>query len=154
MKDKIKTTVKALIISLITIAVALPFTLTIVSLYALASDPVPVPPIAPLQQVQVPVGGIILWPGTPDTVPAGWQICDGTNGTRDLRNVFVVGAGDEYIVHDTGGAITSSHDHSINITQLGASGGTFVYGTATRTEPQVLDNRPPYHALYFIMRLE
>lgn len=123
-----------------------------ISLYALAAPPIP--PVRPLQQVQVPVGGIILWPGTPDTVPEGWQICDGTNGTRDLRNVFVVGAGDEYIVHDTGGAITSSHNHSINITQLGASGGTFVYATATRTEPQVLDNRPPYHALYFIMRLE
>ena len=39
----------------------------------------------------MPSGAIILWYGT--TAPAGWKICDGTNGTPDLRGRFVVGAG-------------------------------------------------------------
>jgi hypothetical protein len=40
-----------------------------------------------------PVGGIIMWSGTAELVPAGWAICDGENGTPDLRDRFVVGVG-------------------------------------------------------------
>lgn len=52
----------------------------------------------------VPSGGIIMWSGSIASVPAGWFLCDGANGTPDLRNRFVVGAGDAYAVADTGGA--------------------------------------------------
>lgn len=38
----------------------------------------------------VPVGGIIMWSGTIATIPANWHLCDGTAGTPDLRNRFVV----------------------------------------------------------------
>ena len=43
----------------------------------------------------IPIGGIILWSGknnvsSPD-LPDGWQVCDGTNNTPDLRGRFVVG---------------------------------------------------------------
>jgi hypothetical protein len=41
----------------------------------------------------VPVGAILLWSGTIDTIPESWSLCDGTNGTPDLRNSFVLGAG-------------------------------------------------------------
>lgn len=41
----------------------------------------------------IPVGGIIMWSGAAATVPAGWAICDGQNGTPDLRGRFVLGAG-------------------------------------------------------------
>lgn len=37
----------------------------------------------------IPSGGIIIWSGS--TVPNGWFLCDGTNGTPDLRNRFVMG---------------------------------------------------------------
>jgi hypothetical protein len=40
----------------------------------------------------VPVGGIIMWSGTIAAIPANWQLCNGTNGTPDLRDRFVVGA--------------------------------------------------------------
>lgn len=43
-----------------------------------------------------PVGGIILWSGAAESVPRGWAICDGTRGTPDLRDKFVVGAGDRF----------------------------------------------------------
>lgn len=39
----------------------------------------------------IPEGTIVLYNGT--TAPSGWAICDGTNGTPDLRGVFVIGAG-------------------------------------------------------------
>ena len=44
------------------------------------------------QQFLVPSGGIIMWSGTIASIPAGWYLCDGNNGTPDLRDKFVVGA--------------------------------------------------------------
>ena len=52
----------------------------------------------------VPSGGIIMWSGSVASVPSGWFLCDGTNSTPDLRNRFIVGAGDTYAVDATGGA--------------------------------------------------
>jgi microcystin-dependent protein len=52
----------------------------------------------------VPSGGIIMWSGSIASVPAGWFLCDGANGTPDLRDRFVVGAGSSYAVAATGGA--------------------------------------------------
>ena len=40
-----------------------------------------------------PIGGIIMWSGSVVSIPTGWAICDGNNGTPDLRERFVVGAG-------------------------------------------------------------
>src|SRR5690554_5897142 len=51
----------------------------------------------------VPTGGIILWSGPIANIPAGWALCNGDNGTPDLRNRFIVGAGSTYSVGDTGG---------------------------------------------------
>ena len=52
----------------------------------------------------VPAGVILLWSGSIASIPSGWNLCDGTNGTPDLRNRFVVAAGDTYAVGATGGA--------------------------------------------------
>lgn len=55
----------------------------------------------------MPIGAIMIWSGTDATVPSSWHICDGgTYGgyaTPDLRDRFVIGAGDTYAVGDTGG---------------------------------------------------
>lgn len=40
----------------------------------------------------VPSGGIIMWSGSIATIPTGWFLCNGSNGTPDLRNRFIVGA--------------------------------------------------------------
>jgi hypothetical protein len=55
-----------------------------------------------------PVGSVILWYGAAANVPSGWQICNGTNGTPDLRDKFVIGAGSTYTEGGTGGAATAS----------------------------------------------
>ena len=65
----------------------------------------------------VAVGTIALWSGSVSNIPAGWQLCDGTNGSPDLRDKFVIGAGNSYNVGVTGGskdAIVVQHDHDIN----------------------------------------
>jgi hypothetical protein len=62
----------------------------------------------------IPTGGIILWSGSIGSIPAGWVLCNGNNGTPDLRNRFIVGAGSTYAVDATGGsadAVVVSHTH-------------------------------------------
>lgn len=51
----------------------------------------------------VPQGTILPWYGKLDEIPDGFYLCDGKNGTPDLRNRFLVGAGDTYKLRDIGG---------------------------------------------------
>lgn len=63
----------------------------------------------------VPSGMIAMWSGSVATIPSGWYLCNGSNGTPDLRDRFVVGAGSTYSVDATGGsanAIVVSHTHT------------------------------------------
>jgi hypothetical protein len=63
----------------------------------------------------IPSGCIIIWSGAIGSVPAGYVLCDGTNATPDLRNSFVIGAGNTYSVGQTGGskdAVVVSHTHT------------------------------------------
>jgi hypothetical protein len=58
----------------------------------------------------LPIGGIILWYGDTNTIPSGFALCDGMNGTPDLRDKFIVGAGGAYAVGAMDG--TSTHTHT------------------------------------------
>ena len=66
----------------------------------------------------VPSGCILIWSGATGSIPSGFVICDGTNGTPDLRNKFVIGAGLSYSVGQTGGSssatLTQSNLPNIN----------------------------------------
>jgi len=55
----------------------------------------------------VPSGGIIMWSGSISSVPSGYYLCDGSNGTPNLKDSFVVGAGNTYAVGNTGGFTSS-----------------------------------------------
>ena len=64
-----------------------------------------------------PSGVIVMWSGSIDDIPTGWALCDGNNGTPDLRDRFVVGAGASYAKGATGGskdAVVVSHSHTID----------------------------------------
>lgn len=43
--------------------------------------------------IHLPIGSIIMWNNTVGSIPAGWQVCDGTNGTPDMRDRFPMGSG-------------------------------------------------------------
>ena len=129
----------------------------------------------------VPIGGIIMWRGT--TPPSGWQLCDGSNGTPDLRGRFVVciGGDNNYAVGDTGGVDTVAltqeqmpkHNHTVYGRSSGYAGrhndshevityynkewGSMsekINDTTETGSSQAHENRPPYYALAFIMRVE
>ena len=65
----------------------------------------------------IPSGGIILWSGAANAIPSGWLLCNGTNGTPNLIDKFVLGAGASTpAVGATGGskdAIVVSHTHTV-----------------------------------------
>ena len=85
----------------------------------------------------VPNGAIIMWSGTVATIPDGFSLCDGSNGTPDLRNRFVIGAGSNYAVGATGGGSTTT------------SVGDVEAGPQATVSTSAL---PPYYALCYIMK--
>ena len=75
-----------------------------------------------LNPTAIPSGVITMWSGSIASIPAGWYLCDGTNGTPNLRDRFIVGAGTTYAVAATGGsadAVVVSHTHSATVTDPG-----------------------------------
>jgi len=128
----------------------------------------------------VPAGTVVMWTGDPSDTPDGWTLCDGTNpdgpdsAVPDLRNRFVVGAGDEYSTDDTGGdkevqlseEELAQHEHKYGTVGKGSgpighrhTGGDYApnFGESSTTdtagEGQPHENRPPYYALAYIVRL-
>lgn len=49
----------------------------------------------------IPIGGIIAWSGS--SIPDGWAICDGNQGTPNLSGKFILGSGGDYALGDSGG---------------------------------------------------
>ena len=147
----------------------------------------------------VPRGVIVMWSGEKGRIPQGWALCDGKNGTPDLCDRFIVGAGGKYSVGNTGGEekhklsksempnhyhlypndvtanefIGNNHNageavfKDSNKKGYDRSGdddtrvwktGTAGYGASDTTvgkdgESEAHENRPPYYALCYIMKL-
>lgn len=86
----------------------------------------------------IPSGLISMWSGTIATIPSGWYLCNGANGTPDLRNKFIVGADADVtsiakttitgVATQTGGskdAIAVSHTHTATSTSTVTDPGHF-----------------------------
>ena len=130
----------------------------------------------------IPLGGIIPWSGATTAVPDGWALCNGqtVNGrkTPDLRDRFVVGAGGEYQPNATGGVArvtltveqmpAHTHDYKFTGADLSLSWDDDNYfycqkneysnnkntkTTESRGGNQPHENRPPFYALCYIMRV-
>lgn len=132
----------------------------------------------------IPAKTIVSIAGTEDDVPDGWVICDGQNGTPDLRGRFVLGSdgsdeGANYPINHTGGSdyiqIDISDVNGVAVTSDHSGGSLFSggenavvpvenetenYGISTQAEsdddnaPVVIPHMPPYYALLYIMKVE
>lgn len=108
-------------------------------------------------------GMIVLWSGAIVDIPTGWHLCDGTTGTPDLRDRFIVGAGTTYNPGDAGGANTHTHtftgDGHSHLFPAGSAlgaGPVFDDNTASTQVTGTTDasnNLPPYYALAYIMKI-
>ena len=134
----------------------------------------------------VPVGTIIMWSGSIDELNSSeWALCDGENGTPDLRGRFIVGAGQaaglsSYEIGAVGGeekhkltvAEMPSHSHKVVVHTVGYTGSyngepeaaTYDSNSKNNGSKDVSgqgaggdgehENRPPYYALAFVMRIK
>ena len=78
-------------------------------------------------------GMILLWSGSTGSIPSGFVLCNGSNSTPDLRDRFVVGAGNSYAVGNTGGNntatdtvnISGSDTVNVSVSGSGTTGNEF-----------------------------
>lgn len=136
----------------------------------------------------LPVGTILPYVGDLNKIPHGWALCDGTNGTPNLCDRFIVGAGLSYNCGNIGGenehVLTKDNIPPLNISTSGffvpgvsswalniyyGHGSTYHVSMDSGTgvtiyhEPfsslttdggyKPIENRPPYYAVYYIMRI-
>ena len=89
----------------------------------------------------IPIGVIMMWSGSIETIPSNFRLCDGTGGTPDLRGRFILGAGGSFAVNATGGSFTSSMSASSTTTSVETvgAGGLYADGTALS-----ITNMPPH----------
>jgi len=110
-------------------------------------------------------GAILLWSGSVASIPSGWVLCDGTNDTPDLRNLFVIGAGDTYDPADTGGQVLHNHSIGTQATGTPSANTEVVQGSEEGTDVPTTTHThnfsgvtanagylPPYYALAYIMK--
>ncbi len=108
-------------------------------------------------------GMIMGWSGSVETIPSGWHLCDGTVGTIDLRDKFIVGAGGTHNPGATGGSNTQTHpftslEHTHEIRPGTAFGVGMDYKETVSVEivhgtTDAADNRPAFYAFCWIQKL-
>ena len=106
----------------------------------------------------VPSGAIVMWSGTVATIPSDWVLCDGSSGTPDLTDRFVMGAGDSYSPGATGGSSSASVSATTGSAMPGNTGCGLIWmgfctSTTVVTAVSGSSALPPYYALAFIMKL-
>lgn len=117
----------------------------------------------------IPEGVILAW-YSKASAPRGWAICDGQNGTPDLRKRFLRGVGSAEPVGKDAVGGNETHDHTASVTlRAGAKGGSdwewhrtvwasgpnpAVGGDAATGKTDVASNLPPYADVLYIMKLK
>lgn len=121
---------------------------------------------------KIPPGVIVMWSGAVNNIPSGWVLCNGANGTPNLINRFVMGAGTRYAVGATGGeekhTLTDNelpqHSHSIITALYEVTDGKYEGLLSVQTDVRFPNktgalgsayphnNLPPYYALCYIMK--
>lgn len=127
----------------------------------------------------VPRGLISMWSGAVGAIPTGWALCDGTNGTPDLKGRFIAGYDPGDVDYDTIGKTGGEKKHTLTKAELpsynvtvplksvggitnDSTGGGYGYG-AEKTDRNILlaaggsglphENRAPYYTLAYIIKL-
>lgn len=113
--------------------------------------------------LSISVGVITSYSGGVGNIPPGWHLCDGSAGTPDLRDKFIVGAGSSFAVDAEGGSVNHSHDftsyghtHSLKSGAVLSAPPEFYseFSESVLTGTSDIDSSlPPYYALAYIMYL-
>lgn len=112
---------------------------------------------------EITPGIITMWAGSILGIPPGWALCDGTQGTPDLRNKFVISSGPLFAVGNEGGSVSHQHFFSTDNHDHILIGGTDLQSGATRPRLSNLaaddgttdlsGSLPLFYSLAYIMHL-
>ena len=80
-----------------------------------------------LSSDSIPAGVIVMWSGPISSIPDGWALCDGTNGTPDLSDRFVLGVSS---ASENPGGIGGSHTKTLSVSNLPSHTHTFTTNSA------------------------
>ena len=157
-------------------------TFALLSITVTAADQPPATDSTPAPAAGLPAGVIVMWSGQLDAIPAGWTLCDGSDGTPDLSNRFVLGVGAAEYLGSTGGSLThkhraGNHSHQIDPPAMrlrpvysysgyrgtGARGRSYALpeqtfnlrsfkSGPTTVIPDSVSHLPPYYKIAFIMK--
>ena len=118
-----------------------------------------------------------MWSGI--TIPTGYVLCNGKNGTPNLLDKFVIGSGGKYKIGDSGGNEKIKlninqlppHNHNFSAKRICKSGdddsvyvipggsddkyysGAKMYSTNVVGNGNDIDIRPPFYAIAYIMKI-
>ncbi|MEA1958202.1 MAG: hypothetical protein U9N44_00800 [Chloroflexota bacterium] len=111
-------------------------------------------------------GIIAIWSGSVDSIPFGWKLCDGNNGTPNLSGRFVRGHEPPHPTGTTGGsdshvhtATQPPHYHTLKGGEPTNSmqEGTDYYRTTYTATPEITvqsaDSMPAFYSLCYIMHI-
>jgi hypothetical protein len=98
----------------------------------------------------LPIGTILMWYGSLGSLPSGWQNCDGTNGSPDLRGSFPRGAGGALALGASGGSATATgntssdgaHDHGASTDSAAADLAAHTHSVRGASGPGSVIARP------------
>lgn len=101
----------------------------------------------PVNSVAIPTGVIVMWSGTQASIPNGWALCNGTNGTPDLRDRFILSVADTGTSYDVG-ATGGAHNYNLSVAQLPShsftgttsSDGNHSHGAGTLANSTITDH--------------
>lgn len=118
-------------------------------------------------KITLPTGVIAMWSGSEASIPSGWNLCDGSNGTPDLRGWFIRSS---YGAAVPVGSYTSPYVHNFDVTEdeypcammagdggyATQSGSLYPVGTMTKSLAGLsvgTNYIGGYYALAYIMKL-
>ncbi len=108
-------------------------------------------------------GMTMVWPGAIADIPAGWALCNGSNGTPNMTDRVVIGAGGGLVFNSTGGSVShthaftgNGHDHDIESGPEIQAGEGYALTVSEETAGGTTNpasTLPPYRVLPYIMKL-
>lgn len=93
----------------------------------------------------IPAGVIVMWSGNTANIPSGWALCDGQNGTPDLRDRFILGIAQGEQPGGTGG----SHQKTLTVDHMPNHRHSFTTGSQSKSHTHSVTGGSHSHTYTF-----